>query len=62
MRYLVMQLLGGWRLWWGFCPECNSDAPEKDTCVVCRNYQGFHPPSEEEKAAWWKRFKEQLGL
>lgn len=21
--------------WFGFCPECNSDAPEMDTCKVC---------------------------
>jgi hypothetical protein len=27
------------RLLFGFCPNCNSDAPKKDTCKICNNGQ-----------------------
>jgi hypothetical protein len=27
-----------WRLMWGFCPKCNSDAPEIYDCTVCKSY------------------------
>ena len=29
----------------GFCPACNSDAPEVDTCPVCRQYREMNPGS-----------------
>ncbi len=51
MKYL----LGKWRLWWGFCPACNSDAPELDTCKICKSSRDF-PPSELLKRNWWLRF------
>ena len=29
------KILGKWRLLFGFCPECNSDAPKLYECPVC---------------------------
>jgi hypothetical protein len=45
----------------GFCPECNSDAPELDTCPVCNGYRWSRhggPPSRELRKAWWQAYKE----
>ena len=51
-------ITGKWRLFWHLCPECNSDAPEIDTCLVCNGHRssdrGF--PSKELKLAWWRNF------
>ena len=67
VRYLV----GRYRLWWGWCPACNSDAPAKDVCGVCRQGLMFRDangqsddgytlapwlPSSELKSVWWDRF------
>lgn len=54
-------LQGRWRLYWGFCPACNSDAPAINTCPVCKARErvhpsGAYPPSDAEKAEWWQRF------
>ena len=58
------RLIGRWRLLWGQCPRCNSDAPAVDHCAVCRNVangrgstdkncrQQF-PLTRETKALWW---------
>jgi hypothetical protein len=50
------RLLGWWRLHLGFCPECNSDAPAIDKCLVCFSYRGTYPPSETVKRRWRERF------
>lgn len=65
------RLRGAYRLWWGFCPKCNSDAPHKYDCDVCREGLKFRrpesqsddgyflkgwPPSSERKLLWWRRF------
>lgn len=55
----LWKLIGWWRLWWHFCPACNSDAPEVDKCQVCEGYRTSrdgYPPSVETKARWWRRF------
>ena len=39
-----------WRKWWNLCPECNSDAPYRDTCPVCNC--GDTP-----REVWWIRYK-----
>lgn len=48
------------RLLYGFCPLCNSDAPEIYDCPLC---EGRHaakgdnfPPAKEVKAAWRKEW------
>ena len=32
------------RLWWGFCPKCNSDAPELYSCEICDGYCSSSSP------------------
>ena len=39
----------------GFCPACNSDAPEKYDCTVCCNWNEGRPPKGL-RQLWWKRF------
>ena len=60
VRIWLRRLQGRWRLWWGFCPQCNSDAPELYACPVCEYYHGEYPPSAETKAAWLSRFEHEL--
>lgn len=62
MRHLVMSIIGKWRLLWGFCPECNSDAPDLYECAVCQFYKGHFPPSEAVKQEWWMRWKQRHNL
>ncbi len=38
--YLVY-LRGAWRIRWGSCPLCNSDAPEMDDCAFCNGWYGW---------------------
>lgn len=43
-----------WRASFGFCPSCNSDAPELDSCPICCSYHSangdpFPPPKELQK-------------
>lgn len=53
-------MLGKTRLFIGFCPECNSDAPKYHDCVVCEGYDSGRsapfPPTQETKDKWWRRF------
>lgn len=55
MRKLFILIRGRIRLFWGFCPACNSDAPEKDNCIVCDNFYGCS--TVKETRMWWQRFK-----
>ncbi len=55
--------IGRWRLLWGNCPACNSDAPKQYDCKICdwklRNtvYEGMSGRTEkEDKKYWWNRF------
>jgi len=54
--YKLKLLLAKWRNFWGFCPECNSDAPEMYDCVVCENDNRF-PPAKSVKIARMIRFE-----
>lgn len=59
----LTKIWGAQRLWWGFCPQCNSDAPELYDCPVCEYYSGHskdqpYPPTKETKAKWWAKFKQ----
>lgn len=38
------RFIARWKMRWGFCPECDSDAPAIDTCPVCRGLKEW-PPS-----------------
>jgi len=57
---LFRYLRGHWRLLFGFCPSCNSDAPEIDICSVCNGYRypQIFPPPKDIKRQWWEYFKE----
>lgn len=50
-----------WRMTFGFCPECNSDAPEMDKCKICNGWfsgsspEGF-PPKKERIESWRRRY------
>jgi hypothetical protein len=47
----LFYLAGGrWRLLFGFCPQCNSDAPELYDCVVCTY-------NKTKKSDWWDNYK-----
>lgn len=67
----TLKLITGW--WrcrvWGFCPKCNCDAPECDTCDICRDYAskvrgqiGSYPFPKVERDIWWARFKALLAI
>jgi len=58
-KYWLSYWLGKWRLWWGFCPNCNNDAPECDTCHVCRGTRAF-PPQPETKLLWEVKWANRL--
>ena len=57
-------LVGRVRLFWGFCPECNSSAPEMYSCPTCKNYHSAtgdpFPPTDDTKVKWWARFHESV--
>ena len=56
VRRIVRICIGWQRLHpFGFCPECNSDAPEKYDCRVCCNWNEGRPPKGL-RQLWWKRF------
>lgn len=71
-RPWIRKVVGAYRLWWGWCPACNSSAPAIYDCHVCRVGLKFRredtisddgyfvpwPPSPERKALWWRRFVE----
>ena len=42
--YLVY-LRGRWRIYFGSCPMCNSDAPEIDACEFCESFHGWRDKS-----------------
>ena len=51
------RLRGRWRLWWGLCPLCNSDAPALYHCPVCQYYQGPRPIPADLKILWWAKYE-----
>lgn len=64
---LWARIVGKSRLLYGFCPACNSDAPEVDRCEVCLGYRSADgvcefPPSDARKAVWRKRWMEGKGV
>lgn len=51
MKTIARRLLWAWRIWWGLCPICNSDAPEMDTCECCRGWRGY-PLTDAQRCSW----------
>lgn len=62
IKKALLKLRGKFRLFFGFCPGCNSDAPELYDCEVCRWYSTSEHgmPDKIIKAAWWGRFINQI--
>ncbi len=58
MKRWFLMLLGRWRMWWGCCPLCNSDAPELYSCPVCDWWEGNRQPAVYEpigtRSVWCK--------
>lgn len=50
------RIRGRWRLWLGYCPACNLDAPALYDCQVCEYYQGPWPAGYRTLALWRKRW------
>ncbi len=53
---MIRRLVGWYRLLWGYCPACNSDAPAIDSCYVCRGITGEGVPAIKDKPLAWERF------
>lgn len=56
----MFKIRGRLRIFFGLCPECNSDAPEKYDCKVCDNFYGY--PGVEEKNKWWNNYKNKSNM
>lgn len=54
-----LRLLGKWRLFLNYCPECNSCAPKLHQCEVCgADTKAHFAWNEEVEKTWWKRYAE----
>lgn len=57
---------GRLRIAYGFCPLCNSDAPEVYDCPLCEGYQQAsgdkYPPTKETKNKWVSEYKSTLNV
>lgn len=51
-----------WRVFFGFCPSCNSSAPEIDDCQCCDSYgnEKPFPPSADIKNKWLEFHKQSI--
>lgn len=48
----LFRLRWWWRVLWGLCPRCNSDAPEIDNCPVCARHRTPFPPKWYTRMMW----------
>lgn len=57
-RWLI-DVRAKFRAWCGFCPACNSDAPEIDRCWLCRGYRWDRDgvPNKQTKRLWMHRWE-----
>lgn len=53
----LRKLRARWRLAWGLCPACNSDAPTIDACPVCLSYRTPFPPCAARKRLWLRCYE-----
>lgn len=55
-KFAIVRALAKWRLRGGYCPQCNSDAPAIDTCMVCKNgtLTTEFPPGPLERVLMWE--------
>ncbi len=64
LTYRLNYLRGRYRLKFGFCPMCNSDAPELYDCPCCNYYSSASgdkfPPLKPTKDKWWKIYHDTI--
>ena len=54
---LPQRLVGKWRLYLNYCPECNSCAPKIHHCDVCNaDTKSYFSWSKEVKQNWWTKY------
>ena len=62
IRIFLANIRARWRVFLGFCPMCNSDAPAIDSCALCDSHRpsdrGF--PSSETKQKWLTDYRNVL--
>lgn len=55
--HLSRRILAWIRIWgWGFCPNCNSDAPKIDNCKVCE-WDTNSPFNLSKRIEYWNKWK-----
>lgn len=54
MARLIRRVIGSYRMLWGWCPRCNSDAPHIYTCAICKS-EGWQF-SDRTQEVVWRRF------
>ena len=66
MNYLYDLARGKFRTSMGFCPLCNSDAPEIDDCPICEDYRLIKndqfPPPQSVINFWREEYKAVIRL
>jgi len=66
IKYYLTLFQGKARVLQGFCPLCNSDAPEIDACPICNSYRsidtGEFPPSKHLTSKWLSEYKSAIKL
>lgn len=54
------RLIGKWRLYWNYCPECNSCAPKMHQCKVCNaDTKSYFVWNKEIAQKWWRKYAEE---
>lgn len=57
MSKLRKKIIGRWRLLFGNCPKCNSDAPEMYDCNICDYKNNYNNRTKaQDRIYWWNRF------
>jgi hypothetical protein len=54
----LLKLRGLYRVFFRFCPKCNSSAPAMDSCSVCHGDRRV--PSNIQRREWWERYTREL--
>ncbi|HYO21571.1 MAG TPA: hypothetical protein VER36_04130 [Flavisolibacter sp.] len=56
---MPQRLIGKWRLYLNYCPECNSCAPKMHHCEVCNSdTKAYFDWTKDVEKAWWRKYAE----
>jgi len=58
VKHFLLKLRAYKRAFLGYCPRCNSDAPELDTCCVCGGDRTWPQTAERMAYRLWTHFVE----